>query len=101
MSEEYIYIVSGGALKAKHVKIGYTQDSNSLRDRYKTYYGDNMQISYVKVNNNDDGHNIETRIRQRLTENGCSYSNELFKCSCSDAKTIIKEETGKNRMTKC
>ena len=97
MSKESVYMAYGGCLKKDHVKIGQTIDSEELRSRYKTYYGDDVKIKFIPVKNSKL---VEGEIMEKLKEDYDS-SGEIFKCSCKKAEDVIKDVTGKQRMKKC
>jgi len=98
MEDGYIYIVSGGSLKNGYVKIGRTDDYSTLRTRYKTYYGDDVKISYVKVQN---AVGVEEYIKNYPEMSECHYSGEIYECKCTKAKELVKELTNCNRLHTC
>jgi len=97
MSNESIYIVHGGFLKKGHIKIGRTGNCDELLKRYSTYYGSNVIIKFVNINNTEQ---IEKLIMEKLKEK-YKYDGEIFKCLISEAEIIVKEITNKKRMKIC
>jgi len=94
---KYIYVING-SLKNGSVKIGSTGDCDGIRTRYQTYYGDEMKIYYAHV---EDGCKAEKTIHDILESRGCLYSNELYNCSCLDARHLIREVTDVSKLKTC
>lgn len=100
----YVYVVSGGdVIKTGIVKIGVTNNINTLRDRYTTYYGSNCKISCAEVT---DAYITEQSIHNFMQHN-CDegvytrVGTELYKCSITEAKDIIRAFTECKRLKTC
>lgn len=95
MVKGYIYIMYGGTLKNKTIKIGKTLDKDGLYDKYKTYYGNDVKGYFCKSDNYDEH---EIVVKNNLAE--YNRFGELFNCNSTHAKNVIKNATGKTRMHK-
>jgi hypothetical protein len=71
----YVYfIIPSEKLKPNFIKIGFSNDFNSLKKRYSTYYGFNHISYHVKVNDKTQ----EIDIHNELKDNKLHIENELF-----------------------
>lgn len=71
----FVYCISPDEiLKCNFIKIGYCINHENLKKRYKTYYGSELKIYYVKVKTK----NIEKYIHEELKKQGLHLRNELF-----------------------
>lgn len=61
-------------LKCNFIKVGICDDIVLLKNRYKTYYGDNCRYYYVKIKDKNDENNIHIKLKIL----GLHIENELF-----------------------
>lgn len=61
-------------LKSNFIKVGICDDIVLLKNRYRTYYGNNCRYYYVKINDKNDENNIHIKLKIL----GLHLENELF-----------------------
>lgn len=97
MSNGFVYIVSGGIMRPRIVRIGYTEMLEGLMDTFTTHYGQNISIHYVPSPHAFDG---EGAIRAYLITHHNNIGSDLYACRLTDAKNIIRAYSGNARIKK-